>query len=242
MSGTGTSPEGARLTDLFPRTVYRNTIGFPGPAGRPADQYRDAMIDAVYAMESERPQTDPSRPWTSDTHGFAFVHKQDLFRPLFARLADEVGAYLDALGLRAEELHLYWTRSWAVIVRAGQQIREHAHRQSHISLAYYLTRPEGSGPLVFVDKDAPNQIAPGLFHEDMGGLRREPYTARNAREYVCDGAAGDVVIFPSASVHGVRPGTAQEDRLSLSADIVVTLKDTAGREFLMPDIATWDRM
>lgn len=239
MSGAA-DDAGGRLTDLFPLSIYRNAVGVPEAHGLSADQYRGAMVEAVYEMERTGTEVDPLTCWTGDTHGFEFIHKQDLFRPLFALLADEVGAYLDALGLRTEEIHLYWTRSWAVIVRGQQVIKDHAHRQSHISLTYYLTRPDGSAPLVFVDLDAPNQFTPRLFHEKLQGIRREPFTWRNSREHACDGEPGDVIIFPSAAMHGVRAGTAEEDRISLSADIVVTLKDSTGREFLMPDIATWD--
>ena len=48
-----------------------------------------------------------------------------------------------------------------------------------------------------------------------------------------------VVIFPSKTYHATEPNDTDGPRVSISVDVVVALKDSAGVEFVMPPVRHW---
>ncbi len=52
-------------------------------------------------------------------------------------------------------------------------------------------------------------------------------------------AEDDVVIFPSKTYHATEPNQTDGPRVSISVDVVVALKDSAGVEFVMPPVRQW---
>ena len=48
----------------------------------------------------------------------------------------------------------------------------------------------------------------------------------------------DIVIFPSKTYHGTDPNNTNGARISIAVDVVMTLKDATGVEFLLPP-RTW---
>ena len=227
--------------ELFPLTVFCLPLGFP-PATDNAPDMRQAWIDRILQMrrDSDRPQSAISA-WTGDVKGHAFLHEDPLFASLFANIARGLAAYIGEMGIDAGQFDLYATRSWGVVAEKNERVNRHAHLQSHLSVAYYLQKPPDGGRLAFLKSDAPNEFIPGIFESKMASLFKGPRTGSNSSTTLIDIEEGDLVIFPSKTVHATEPHQSDTPRISISADVIVTLKDATGHEFALPNLSHWKK-
>lgn len=223
----------ANILNVFPLSIYRGTVALDPAA-------RSRMIEAVLEMGRTQPRKVTGATWTGDINGFAFLHQDPRFDELFAGFSDHLRRYLDHLDIDRDKLCLYYTRSWATISQGKEFIAPHKHRQSHLSLVYYLKKPAGSGAISFSNSDAPNQFAPYLFREEavQHGIIKEP-TIFNTQAVNVDAGEGDVLIFPSTTTHSTAPNLSEQPRLSIAVDIVTTVRDSQLLEFLLPDLDKW---
>lgn len=221
------------IVNVFPLSVYRDALGSdPGS--------REEMVQAILAMGGQTLRKSQGLSWTGDVNGFEFLHRDERFEALFAKFSSHLNAYLEFLAVDPGKLHLFFTRSWATISYGGERIKSHSHKQSHISLVYYLRKPKDSGGISFLDRDAPNQFAPHLFREEMVkfGILKE-IQQFNAHAISLDPGEDDVLIFPSKALHETMPSKTSEPRISIAVDIVATLKDSTGLEYMLPDPVQW---
>ena len=220
----------AETINLFPLSIYKSELGLDG-------DYRDRLVDEILEMGSSEILKKPGKAWTGDVNGFEFLHQRESFKDLFRRLANPLLGYLDSIGIESSKLDLFYTRSWATISRQHESILPHSHMQSQISLVYYLKKPKNSGALAFFDDDPPNQFAGNLFSVLMvehGIVKTQEVF--NVKSALLESEEDGVVIFPSKTRHGTQPNETENVRISISADIVVTLKDRVTVEYLMPSI------
>ncbi len=219
--------------DLFALSVFRKRIVLD-------DAYRSQLCQRV--LEMERPQPDQESAWLGDTGGFEFLFREPEFESLFVSIGDAVRCYTHELGLNNDLLSFYFQRSWATVSREGQRIFEHAHHQSHLSFAYYLQKPSDGGGIYFSVAEHPNEFAAGLFTLSKAELDiiKRPNSKTLNRVYV-EPEEGEILIFPSKTLHSTAPNMTTEPRISISADVVVTLRDSSGHETLMPAIENWQR-
>ena len=73
-------------------------------------------------------------------------------------------------------------------------------------------------------------------------INGEVRQSANTANLIVDIQEGDLLIFPSRTEHATEPHDSAEPRISISADIMVTLKDSTEHEFLLPDPARWRKM
>ena len=221
------------IVNVFPLSVYRDTLS-TDPA------WREQMVQTVLEMGSQPLRKSQGLSWTGDVNGFEFLHRDPRFVDLFGLFTKHMTAYLEFLAVDPAKLHLFYTRSWATISHGGERIKSHSHKQSHISLVYYLKKPQDSGGISFLDRDAPNQFAPHLFREEMVkfGILKE-IQQFNAHAISLEPGEDDVLIFPSKALHETMPSKSREPRVSIAVDIVATLKDSTGLEYMLPDPDQW---
>ncbi len=221
------------IVNAFPLSIYRSPMDLD-------PQARAGMIDAVFEMGGGELRKAEGLTWTGDVNGYGFLHQDSRFGAAFEGFARHLAAYLESLKIDGGRLRLYYTRSWATISRAREQIRPHRHLQAHISLVYYLLKPENSGGITFIDWDAPNQFAPQLFRPEnqRQGLFTDLSFA-NAQSLTVGPREGDVLIFPSTIHHATEPNLSPEPRLSISVDILATVRDPDALNFLLPDPERW---
>ena len=197
-------------------------------------------------MQDEQCRPTPAEEetaWLGDTSGHEFLFDVPEFAPLFEKIAAAVRAYADGMGIQSERLNFYFQRSWATVSREGQRIFEHAHLQSHISFAYYLQKPIDGGGIYFSVAEHPNELAEGLFtlqKSDVGILSPTGNSRAMNRSYL-EPDEDEIVIFPSKTLHSTAPNMTTTPRISISADVVLTLKDSGGHESLMPPVDRWNQ-
>ena len=223
----------AELINMFPLSVYKDQL-------RTDPAYRAELVAQILGMEGNEVLKQPGKAWTGDVNGFEFLHRREAFRGLFQSFAAPLTEYLTRLGIDPAKVDLFYTRAWATIARQRENIAPHLHPQSQISLVYYLKKPPRSGGLVFLDDDPPNELTGGLFNSQMFDqkvlIKRD---IANMKQGILDTLEDDVVIFPSKVQHATQGNGTGEPRISIAADIVITLKEQVSVEFLMPSVGEW---
>ena len=223
----------AELINMFPLSVFKEKIRIePG--------YRAALVEQILAMEGNEVLKHPGKAWTGDVNGFEFLHRREGFQALFRSFGAPLSAYLMRLGIDPAKVDLFYTRAWATVARARENIAPHRHPQSQISLVYYLKKPVRSGGLVFLNDDPPNELTGGLFNAQMFDQKvLVKQDIVNMKRGILDTQEDEVVIFPSKVEHATQGNDTGAPRISIAADIVVTLKEQVSVEFLMPSVGEW---
>ena len=183
-----------------------------------------------------------SYAWTGDTNGYEFLFKNKLFSNLAKKISETVIKYLQLLEINTDLLDIYYQRSWATYTKSQQSINFHTHSQSNISFAYYLLKPKNSGGIIFRSKELQNEIAKNIFTTS----KLEKSLVNKANVYNSDRSAFDldqdsIIIFPSKTPHATLPNKSGSERISISGDITIMLKDSMGFEHLMPNFNNWTK-
>ena len=222
------------VVNLFPLSVYIDDVAEHAAL-------KESLLAKVEAMTPYRP--DARHAWTGDVKGHGFIHLQEDFEPWLDAMLPHIQRYLELLRLRTEFLDIYFQRSWPTLATKYQEIASHNHENSHISLVYYLNKPDRSGGLRLLMKNSPNEIVPNLF---TSAVAVQPFfferTVFNSNHVDLDLNEGQVVIFPSKTLHQTIPSEADDHRISLVADIAIMLKPEAECEKFMPAFSLWKKL
>ena len=223
-----------RLINVFPLSIYRDRIELPEP-------YRQELVQTLFDMESASQASKPDHSaWLGDTSGHEFLFKHERFADLYRQIAARVRDYVATLGIDSSLIDFYFQRSWATITRRGERISEHSHEQSNISVAYYLQKPAHSGGINFITYNHPNEFSRGIFTPSKAslGFIQRPGLATWNTVYL-EPEQGDIVIFPSKTLHATVPNETDVPRISLSADVTTLLRESTGHETMMPHFSHW---
>ena len=139
-------------------------------------------------------------------------------------------------------IDFYMQRSWATVCDRDEYLKPHKHWQSNISFAYYLKKPQNSGNIVFSFNENPNEIADKLFSHDKlkKGLLSD-INNLNQTVFEIDAMEDEIVIFPSKTAHSTMRNLSNEDRISISGDISIMLKNSNQFEHLLPNPNFWQK-
>jgi uncharacterized protein (TIGR02466 family) len=201
----------SEIKSLFPTLIYRASAG----SGR---LNRELKIAAHSLVESDH----PGRRWCAE-HGYpgytsygSMANLADHL-PVFAKLANIVERHAAAF---ARALH--WDMRggkpivdtmWVNVLPEGGSHSSHLHTNAVLSGTYYVTTPEGSGPIVFEDpRHAMMMAAPP----------RKKSTPHEMQTYVSEKAEpGALLLWESWLRHEVPLNRASGERISVSFNCVV---------------------
>ena len=226
------------ITNFFPLSVYREKLRLDAAT-------RD-RLRAIVREQTQGPQKrggSQATAWTGDVEGKATLHLMDDLAPMVEGFRLHTLTYLSQLGHKTESIDIYITRCWGTFSEGRQAINAHNHRNSALSIVYYLSLPTGSATLAFHNREIQNEILPGFSHPDR--VRRGHVDGKNvlsAFAVQMPVAEDDIVIFPSAAFHGVRPGNQDSPRMSIAADTFIVERELSGEEYLLPPLSTWRKM
>ena len=228
------------LINLFPLTIIKDKIEI-------SVEDKDVMISEIRDMKKNsknlRYQTE-TNAWTGDTQGFEFIHKNKKFKKLFDEIIKRVWGYLNCVEIDSKLVDIYIQRSWATISIGNERIKKHRHFQSHISFAYYLKKNKQDSNFVVFDESYKNEIMPGIFRSDTAlqkGIVRK-MNQFNVTQAIVNVEENDIVVFPSKTIHSTQPTQNNDERISISADIVCVAKDSNLLEMGMPPLNEWTKM
>jgi|DEB0MinimDraft_10_1074344.scaffolds.fasta_scaffold39889_1 uncharacterized protein (TIGR02466 family) len=165
------------------------------------------------------------------------LHLDKRFNKLFNEI--ELGIK-GALLMQNYDMNLfeaYITKSWATYSVKDQFISYHRHMSSHYSFVYYPYAEE-QGNLFFLDDEA--------HKVGLNIPRRDPYFSKwdntNFAKAEYPAATGNLVIFPSMIFHETGKNLKKEPRISISGDIMITMKPGVKSEHNIPSPSTWKKL
>jgi uncharacterized protein (TIGR02466 family) len=221
----------------FPLAIYYEDLA-------DSAQHNPALLERIKDLcsASGERRTAATASWTGDVHNVDRLH----LNPAFDWLTDQVGRhalqYLKTLGHDLKKTDIYIQRAWPVVAQRGQRVARHAHHTAHVSAVYYVSAPksDAGGQIRFINDSKPNELSAGIGSSMTGG-----YSESNALNYggaVYQPIAGRLLLFPAKQPHEVEANQTDEERISISYDLVITSRETPDQghhEFLMPPPAVW---
>jgi len=165
------------------------------------------------------------------------LHLDKRFNKLFNEI--ELGIK-GALLMQNYDMNLfeaYITKSWATYSVKDQFISYHRHMSSHYSFVYYPYAEE-QGNLFFLDDEA--------HKVGLNIPRRDPYFSKwdntNFAKAEYPAATGNLVVFPSMIFHETGKNLKKEPRISISGDVMITMKPGVKSEHNIPSPSTWKKL
>ena len=201
---------------------------------------KSIMIEQILNIKNSNKNDNSA--WTSDVNGEQFLLRNKFFRKLYKEIGTKVKEYASTLNINIEMIDFYMQRSWATVCNKNEYLNPHKHWQSNISFAYYLKKPQNSGNIVFSFNENPNEIADKLFSYDklqkglLSGINN-----LNQTVFEIDAMEDEIVIFPSKTAHSTMRNLSKEDRISISGDISIMLKNSNQFEHLLPNPNLWQK-
>ena len=165
------------------------------------------------------------------------LHLDKRFNKLFKEIESGIKGALLMQNYDMNLFEAYITKAWATYSIKDQFIAYHRHMSSHYSFVYYPYAEE-QGNLFFLDDEA--------HKVGLNIPRRDPYFSKwdntNFAKAEYPAATGNLVVFPSMIFHETGKNLKEEPRISISGDIMITMKPGVKSEHNIPSPATWKKL
>jgi len=185
----------------FPTPVYVDQIE--------GDEYKQVQQELFSAYEKLEFGQNPN--WSSDTHelnknAFAEDHLTNLGCTKFLAVLDKhLNLYLDQIGCTfSRKYHI--RQSWFTKTKPGKYAHRHDHGSDDISGVYYLETNEKDGNLLLQTPHQPLQS-------------NWVYACIN-KDVAFPLGKGIIGLWPSNIVHGTETNKTDDDRISISFNII----------------------
>jgi hypothetical protein len=223
----------AKSIHAFPLSIYQDHVDLDG-------QYREALARKIVAQRERDAATTPGEAWSGEARGLKGLHRSADFDLLFDQLAARLRAYLKAMGLEGQRFTLYFAKSWGTVAKQGERLPRRHHPETHLGLHYCLRQPAKAGVVQFFQPELQNEFAHGIFTQGMmkAGVLTKPLPV-NTSAMVLDAAEGDVAIYPAKTETATTANAVADVCVSVSALVMLTLKDSRSLEWGTPDPANW---
>lgn len=162
------------------------------------------------------------------------LHLDKKYENLFNQIRKNIKAFLRAKKYDENKFDAHITKSWATYSTKDQHIASHRHTASHYSACYYV-RAEEMGNLWFEEDQAAKR---GLFIPPSDEYITN-WNRLNFPKYLMKAKSGSLVIFPGILPHETQPNTKNVPRISISSDILLTMKEGVKAEHCIPHPTGW---
>lgn len=192
--------EASEVIPMFPTLVWKVQLK--------AEMHEviDAIIlAALERMRRDTPQLAPGQGWQSDKT----LHELEELRDLISCVNNATKSVLRFLRVGYDAVEI--TGCWANVLAKGAAHRAHSHPNNYLSGVYYVRTHPGTDTINFHD---PRQ---------QTAIIRPPVvelTAENTDQIVVRVKNGTLLIFPSYLQHSVDTNLSEEERISLSFNIM----------------------
>ena len=164
------------------------------------------LLDLLERWFTPRPDLKPGETWQT-THD---LHEREEFAPLLPFVQGAVDSVLESLAVRDRAWLI--TGCWANINPAGGFHPPHIHPNNLISAAYYLKIPREADAIVFHDPRPQAQLLKPVATRAVPEMQAE---------IQIEAKPGRMVLFPSWLRHSVRPNYGNEERVSISFNVML---------------------
>jgi len=192
--------ETSDVIPMFPTLVWKVEL---------EAQLREAIcaqaLAALAGMRRDLPPLAPGQGWQS----LQSLHELDDFRDLVACVHRVVPGILRFLKIGHDAYQI--TACWATVLSRGAAHPMHQHPNNFLSGVYYLRTHRGADTINFHDP------------RSQTGIIRPPVielTAENTDQVVVRVKDGTMLVFPSYLQHSVDASASDEERISISFNIM----------------------
>jgi conserved hypothetical protein len=200
MSGQSVWCDASDVIPMFPTLVWKLEL---------EAQLRET-IDvraraALAGMRRDLPALAAGQGWQS----VQTLHLLDDFQELVACMHRAVAGILQFLRIGYDEFEI--TGCWATILAPGATHRIHSHPNNFLSGVYYLRTHPGADTINFHDP------------RNQTGILRPPVvelTTENTDQVVVQVKNGTLLVFPSFLQHSVDANGSDEERISISFNVM----------------------
>ena len=192
--------EASDVIPMFPTFVWKVQI----ETGL-RDTLRERILAALAEMRVRLPPLAPGQGWQS---GQA-LHQREDFRDLVACVNGGVATILRFLRIGDEQHEI--TGCWATVLAHGAAHKLHSHPNNFLSGVYYVRTHPGADTINFHDPRAQNSVIRPPVVE---------LTAENTDQVVVRVRDGTLLLFPSYLAHSVDANTSEEERISVSFNVM----------------------
>ncbi|MEE8196518.1 MAG: 2OG-Fe(II) oxygenase family protein [Acidiferrobacterales bacterium] len=156
-------------------------------------------------MRRRSSELTPGKAWQSNQE----IHKLEEFRDFILYVNDTVKTALQFLKIGYDAFEI--TGCWVNINAPGTSHRIHSHPNNFLSGVYYVQTQTGAGTINFHDP----RIQTNIIRPPVTKL-----TAGNTDQVVVSVRNGTLLVFPSYLQHSVDPNKSDEERISVSFNIM----------------------
>ena len=192
--------EASDVTPMFPTLVWKLQLK--------AD-LREAMeariLAALEGIRRDLPRLAPGQGWQSEQT----LHEREELRDLVACVSHAAKGILRFLRIGCDGFEI--TGCWANVLAKGAAHKAHSHPNNFLSGVYYVRTHPGTDTLNFHDP------------RNQAGVIRPPVvelTAENTDQVVVRVKNGTLLVFPSYLQHSVDANMSEEERISISFNIM----------------------
>lgn len=181
------------------------------------DQFRNLnshFHKKVVSLKKKHPNKDAgiNHNWNCNTFnsiGLYALEDDPKFQDLNHEIMNHVKKFSDVFG--ADIKNVESTGAWINLAGPGCYQEYHRHPNSHFSFVYYVKVPQNSGNIVFESHD---------YISDMFPLPIQRVTPPSFKHYTYVPKECDLIIFRSNMQHMVTFNASNEDRVSISGNVV----------------------
>ena len=220
----------ANITKWFGRAIYITAL----------DNFEEINKEIIPLINSEVTPTNSQYARTTDIKPNELqsiddgIHHDKRFNNLFDAIIPKIKEALISQHINLDVLDMYITKAWTTFTIKEQYIHSHRHMSSHYSFVYYPYAEE-QGDLVFQD-DEGSKVGLNI------PIRKEYFTEFTDINYssaIYPAKTGNLIIFPSMLFHETQLNTTDKPRISISGDIMLTMKPGIKSEHNVPSPSTW---
>ena len=192
--------EASDVIPMFPTLLWKIQV---------KPELRDAIDAKILAtlgsMRRDLPRLEPGRGWQSEQT----LHDREELQDLVACVGNATRSILRFLQIGHDAFEI--TGCWATVLATGAAHKAHSHPNNYLSGAYYVRTHPGADTINFHDP------------RNQAGVIRPPVmelTAENTDQVVVKVTNGTLLLFPAYLKHSVDANTSEEERVSISFNIM----------------------
>ena len=192
--------ETSDVIPMFPTLVWKIQL---------KAKFHDAMDAKIFAtlegIRRDLPELGLGQGWQSDPS----LHEREELRDLISCVSNVTESILRFWRIGNDAFEI--TGCWATVLAKGAMHKAHSHPNNFLSGVYYVRTPQGADTINFHDpRNQARVIRPPVVE----------LTAENTDQVVVRVANGTLLVFPSYLEHSVDANMSEEERISISFNIM----------------------
>jgi uncharacterized protein (TIGR02466 family) len=192
--------EASDVIPMFPTLLWKILV---------KPELRDAIdakiLAALASMRRDLPRLESGHGWQSEQT----LHDREELQDLVGCVDNATRSILRFLQIGHDAFEI--TGCWATVLARGAAHKAHSHPNNYLSGAYYVRTHPGADTINFHDP------------RNQAGVIRPPVmelTAENTDQVVVKVTNGTLLLFPAYLEHSVDANTSEEERVSISFNIM----------------------